>query len=294
MNIALNLSASQLRNLRNGKGIRISPAMFGSGVDMIIDPMNYNNLLKKLERGKGAVMSMGNDELEENEIQGTGLYAGAGNKSGKISRRKKAEKWTGYVDDTLRKGIDTARYGFEQYKEATNPLASEGKKALKGLSKMFGGEMEGENMEGDGFFKDLKKGYIRKVKNSKLGSALRETTGMLVSDAYDRGAKELGKNKYGKPLSQYMKDKRGSNVKKITGMTGVGLKVAGDGRMRKNPSWDYDRRMRPAVVRPDLSKLNLKHGKGLRMSANGLTMGGNCKMCGGSMNDKFLFADQAL
>ena len=154
MNIALNLSASQLRNLRNGKGIRISPAMFGSGVDMIIDPMNYNNLLKKLERGKGAVMSMGNDELEENEIQGTGLFAGAGNKPGKISRRKKAEKWTGYVDDTLRKGIDTARYGFEQYKEATNPLASEGKKALRGLSKMFGGEMEGENMEGDGFFKD--------------------------------------------------------------------------------------------------------------------------------------------
>ena len=72
MNIALNLSASQLRNLRNGKGIRISPAMFGSGVDMIIDPMNYNNLLKKLERGKGAVMSMGNDELEEMKYRGLG------------------------------------------------------------------------------------------------------------------------------------------------------------------------------------------------------------------------------
>ena len=141
------------------------------------------------------------------------------------------------------------------------------------------------------FLKDLKKGYNRKVKNSKLGSALRETTGMLVSDAYDRGAKELGKNKYGKPLSQYMKDKRGSNVKKITGMTGVGLRVGTtvDGRMRKNPSWDYDGRMRPAVVRHDLSKLNLKHGKGLRMSGSGA-----CEMCGGSMNDKFLFADQAL
>ena len=84
MNIALNLSASQLQNLRSGKGIRISPAMFGSGVNMIIDPMNYNNLLKKLERGKGAVMSMGNDEVEENEIQGTGLFAGAGKKSGKV------------------------------------------------------------------------------------------------------------------------------------------------------------------------------------------------------------------
>ena len=74
-----------------------------------------------------------------------------------------------------------------------------------------------------------------------------------------------------------MKDKRGSNVKKITGMTGVGLKVAGDGRMKS------------AVYRPPgLDKLMMKHGKGLRMS------GGACEMCGGSMNDKFLFADQAL
>ncbi len=37
---------------------------------------------------------------------------------------------------------------------------------------------------------------------------------MVVGDVYDRGAKELGKNKYGKPLSQYMKDKRGFKCKK--------------------------------------------------------------------------------
>jgi hypothetical protein len=41
---------------------------------------------------------------------------GAGNESGKISRIKKANKWTGYVDDTLRKGFDTAAYGYEEYK----------------------------------------------------------------------------------------------------------------------------------------------------------------------------------
>ena len=128
MNIALNLSANQLRNLRHGKGIRISPSMFGSGVDMIIDPMNYNNLMKKLERGKGAVMSMGNAELEENEIQGSGLFAGSGNKSGKISRIKKAKKWRDFSNNTLRDGIDTAKYGYEQYKEAMNPLHAEGKK----------------------------------------------------------------------------------------------------------------------------------------------------------------------
>ena len=231
MNIALNLSTSQLRNLRSGKGIRINPTMFGSGVDMIIDPMNYNNLMKKLERGKGAVMSMAKNELEENEIQGTGLFAGSGNRSGKISRIKKARKWRDFSNDTARMGIDTGRYGYEQFKEATNPLKSEGTKAIKGLSKMFGGEMD--DMEGDGFFKDIKKGYNKKVKNSKLGSALRDSAGMAISDGYDRGAKELGKYKYGKPVYQYMKDTKGSNVKRLTGLTGLGLRVAGEGKNEK-------------------------------------------------------------
>jgi len=153
MNISLNLSPSQLRNLRNGKGIRISPAMFGSGVDMIVDTGNYYNLLKNLERGKGAVMSMGNDELEENEIQGTGLFAGAGRRSGKISRIKKANKWRDFSDETLRKGIDTARYGYEQYKEATNPLASEGKKQSKDYLKCSVVRWKGKIWKGTDFLR---------------------------------------------------------------------------------------------------------------------------------------------
>jgi len=265
---------------------------------MIVDTGNYYNLMKKLERGKGAVMSMGNDELDEKEIQGTGLFAGAGRRSGKISRIKKARKWRDFSDETLRKSIDTGRYGYEQFKEATDPVGSKlkktGKKAIQRFSKIFGGEMKGEDMEGDGFFKDLKKGCNRKVKHSRLGSALRETTGMVVGGVYDRGAKELGKIKYGKPVSQYMKDKRGSNVKKLTGMTGVGLRVAGVGKMRpavmKRPSMAELQKNRPAVMpRGKLDPSKIKHGNGLRMS------GGECEMCKGSgMNDKFLFADASL
>ena len=208
MNVSLNLSPGQLSKLRNGHGIRISRAMFGSGDDMIIDPGNFNNMMKKLERGKGAVISMSGGEIEQNKMEGTGLFADSGRKSGKISRIKKAGKWRDFSDETLRKGIDTARYGFEQYKEATNPLASEGKKALRGLSKMFGGELDDDEIEGEGFFDDIKKGYNRKVKNSALGKALRESAGMAIRDGYDRGAKELGKNKYGKPISQYMRNKK--------------------------------------------------------------------------------------
>jgi len=50
MNIALNLSQGQLSKLRNGHGIRINPTMFGSGVDLIVDPMTYHNMAKKLDK----------------------------------------------------------------------------------------------------------------------------------------------------------------------------------------------------------------------------------------------------
>ena len=80
-----------------------------------------------------------------------------------------------------------------------------------------------------------------------------------------------------------MRNKRGSNVDKLTGYTGLGLRVAGDGRMKS-----------AVVEKPsmaDMKRLMAKHGKGLRMSGSG-----TCEACNGSgmMNDKFLFADIAL
>jgi predicted DNA-binding protein (UPF0278 family) len=51
MNITLDLPKGQLSKLRNGHGIRISPTMLGSGVEMIIDPMTYHNISKKMNKG---------------------------------------------------------------------------------------------------------------------------------------------------------------------------------------------------------------------------------------------------
>ncbi len=67
---------------------------------------------------------------------------------------------------------------------------------------------------------------------------------MVVGDVYDRGAKELGNHKYGKPVSQYMKDAKGSNVKRLTGLTGLGLRVGttGNGKMKSAVE------IRPAVM----------------------------------------------
>jgi len=271
MNVSLDLSPGQLSKLRNGHGIRISPSMLGKGIGMIIDPMTYNNMVKKLERGKGAVISMSGAEINENKMEGTGLFAGAGNKSGKISRHKKAGKWLGFVKGAINDGMDLGERGLDIYnkqKERQSPMGQ--------FKRAFGG---------DGVFDDIKKGYNRKVKNSDLGKALRESAGMAIGDVYDRGAEELGKNKYGKPISEYMRNKKGSNVGRLTGYTGLGLRMAGDGKMRTAV-------YRPAVEpRPDMKELKkhmTKHGKGMRMS------GGECEMCGGSMNDKFLFSDIAL
>ena len=101
---------------------------YDQGTSIIETPMTFNNMMKKLDRGKGAVISMSGADIEQNKMEGTGLFAGSGKKSGKISRIKKARKWRDFSDDTLRKGIDTARYGYEQYKEATNPLQAEERK----------------------------------------------------------------------------------------------------------------------------------------------------------------------
>jgi hypothetical protein len=102
---------------------------------------------------------MGSNEIEANKMEGTGLFAGSGNQSGKISRIKKAGKWRDFSVDTAKQGIDVAKYGYEKYQEATNPVQSK-------LKKMFGfGDLEGEGM-----ISDMKKSYNKNVKNTKLGN----------------------------------------------------------------------------------------------------------------------------
>jgi hypothetical protein len=124
MNITLYLSKGQLSKLRNGHGIRITPTMLGSGVEMIIDPMTYHNISKKMDEGKGIVIKLGSKEIKMNKMEGTGLFAGSGNQSGKISRIKNAKKWRDFSVDTAKQGIDVAKYGYQKYQEARNPVQS--------------------------------------------------------------------------------------------------------------------------------------------------------------------------
>ena len=50
--IQIDLSPGQKSKLKNGHSIRISPKMIGSGVDLIIDTMTMNNMLKNLIKEK--------------------------------------------------------------------------------------------------------------------------------------------------------------------------------------------------------------------------------------------------
>jgi|AntAceMinimDraft_11_1070367.scaffolds.fasta_scaffold40942_1 hypothetical protein len=261
MNITLDLSKGQLSKLRNGHGIRITPTMLGSGVEMIIDPMTYHNISKKMERGKGIVIKMGSNEIEMNKMEGTGLFAGAGNQSGKISRVKKAGKWTGYVDDTARMGIDTAAYGYKEYQKAKNPIGSKVK------SWFGGGDMEGGKIS----MSAIKQSYNKNVKNTKLGKALKETAGNAFGDVYDKGTEMIGNTRHLGGVADALKKGKKGNISKLTQLSGLGLKLQGEGMT--------DARYRRPITM----------GNGMRMG------GGACHSCNGSgMNDKFLFSDQAL
>ena len=118
------------------------------------------------------------------------------------------------------------------------------------VKSLFGGEMVGGNV-----FTNAKKSYNKNIKNSKLGTALEKSTGTILGDDYDKGENELGKNKYTKPISEYMRDSKKGNVDKLTKLSGVGLRL---------------------------------QGKGMRLSG-----AGSCKFCGAG-NNIFLFGDHAL
>ena len=151
--IQIDLSEGQKSKLRNWHSIRISPKMIGSGVDMIIDTMTMNNMFKKLDKGKGIVMGLSKAEIDENKIEGTGLF-GSGNRSGKISRTKKAGKWLDFTKGAINDGMDLGERGLAIYNKQKDRQSPMGQ-----MKQLFGGEMDGGNI-----FTNAKKTYNTKIK----------------------------------------------------------------------------------------------------------------------------------
>jgi hypothetical protein len=227
--------------------------------------MTYHNISKKMDKGKGIVIKMGSNEIEMNKMEGTGLFAGSGNQSGKISRVKKAKKWRDFSVDTAKQGIDTAKYGYEKYQEATNPVQSK-------LKKMFGFGMEmNQDVEGGKLsMADIKKSYNKNVKNTKLGKALKETAETALGQVYDTGVVQIGNTRHLSGIADALKKGKAKNASKLTQLSGLGLKLQG-GEMK-------DARYRRPITM----------GNGMRMG------GGMCTGCGMEYNDKFIFENVAL
>ena len=161
-------------------------------------------------------------------------------------RRKLGSGWILQKEQLMMEWIIGER-GLAIYNKQKDRQSPMGK-----MKSLFGGEME---MDGGNVFTNAKKAYNKNIKNSKLGTALRKSTGNILGDVYDKGENQLGRNKYTKPISEYMRDSKKGNVDKLTKLSGVGLRL---------------------------------QGKGMRLSG-----AGSCKFCGAG-NDKFLFGDQAL
>lgn len=138
MNVSLDLTKAQLSKLRNGHGIRINSKMVGSGMDLIVDPLNFNNMAKKLDKGKGVILKLGSNEIDMNKMEGSGLFAGAGNKSGKISRFKKANRWRDFSKDTVNIGMDLGDRALEMYNKQKERPQEKAKESAAQLAGLFG------------------------------------------------------------------------------------------------------------------------------------------------------------
>jgi hypothetical protein len=119
---------------------------------------------------------------------------------------------------------------------------------------------------------DIKKSYNKNVKNTKLGKAIKETAGTALGQVYDTGTNMIGNTNHLSGIADALKKSKKGNISKLTQLSGLGLKLQGDGVMK-------DARYRRPITM----------GNGMRMSG-----GACCKGCGMEYNDKFIFENVSL
>ena len=67
-------SKNQLSKLKNGHNVRISPAMEGCGMNLMVSPETYALAKKAFMKGKGIQMKLSPSEISLNKIKGTGIF----------------------------------------------------------------------------------------------------------------------------------------------------------------------------------------------------------------------------
>jgi hypothetical protein len=130
----LNLSIPQLKKLLKGHAVQLSKELIGSGAgdkEIHLTPTNAKKLMRAYNNSKGMRLTLGPNEvsISGGNIIKTAKSAGkrlitAGTDrairaiggSG-VNRLKKAERWEGFANKTIRDGIDTAGKAGRVYKK---------------------------------------------------------------------------------------------------------------------------------------------------------------------------------
>ena len=95
----------------------------GKGMTLTMDPYQIQN--HQFLRGSGNVKKTAKDSGKRLIIAGTDRAIRAITGSG-VNRFKKAQRWEGFANSTLRDGIDTAGKAARVYYDSTDPMAQMG------------------------------------------------------------------------------------------------------------------------------------------------------------------------
>jgi hypothetical protein len=136
--IVVKASEKQRSRLRNGHPVRLSPAMDGAGVNILVRPERFDAVSKCFRSGKGTTVSLSGDELAANrEMGGEGIFGKQFDRFVKKTIGKKAAKELYKVADKVgkplvNKALDAASVAAMAYAPSAAPAIQAAKRAAKG------------------------------------------------------------------------------------------------------------------------------------------------------------------
>ena len=136
------LSATQISKILNGHSVRVSA---GNGHDIELSKEQFKKFARAHQAGKGMTLTMDPYQMQNHQfLRGSGNIKSVAKDSGKrliisgtdrairaitgsgVNRLKKAQRWEGFSNATIRDGIDTAGKAARVYYDSTNPMAQMG------------------------------------------------------------------------------------------------------------------------------------------------------------------------
>ncbi|MEN6623775.1 MAG: hypothetical protein ABFD50_19775 [Smithella sp.] len=91
--IAISASPKQLSKLRNGHRVRVSGAMQGQGINLLVDPAKFNQMSRSFDKGSASQIQLSPAEIQANRqavadgaIGGEGIFAGGKAGSKRLAR----------------------------------------------------------------------------------------------------------------------------------------------------------------------------------------------------------------